>query len=263
MTALLSKKIMQMTKAHYKLQVGSYLNDIFDIGGATYSLGKYITDCYWNYASLVRTQSSKTDELIRKVESFSSKNGRKPAFYLDPSTQPVNFFEILQNAGYTEEDHETWMAHNVIEDLEKIDDNPTIQLELVKTEEQMTVFTELFNTGFGMTTNTYGDSLISAFKNPSAEVEVLHYIAKLNGKECGIASLYSSGKIGGIYNVATVPEFRRKGVGTALNKKVVSESLARNHELLILQTEANGDAYRIYERMGFRPEFLASIFLKD
>lgn len=262
MTSVGLEKIAQMTQAHYKLQVGCYLKDTTDLGGAIYSIGKYITDNYWNYASLVRTDANEAVELIERVEDYSIKNGRTPAFYLDPATKPANFIETLEKNSFSLKDQEIWMIHTNLEDIQHVRETPDVEVETVKHKNQMTHYIELFNLGFGMSTDAYGKSLYEAFTEPTKDVEIIHYLAKLNGKTCGVASLYSSGKVGGIYNVTSLPEFRRQGIGTALNKRAVLDSINRKKELLILQTEQDGDAYRIYERMGFRPGFLASIYQK-
>jgi GNAT superfamily N-acetyltransferase len=262
MDSLSAEKIQEMTKAHYKLQVGCYLKGTHDLEGAIYSIGKYITDNYWNYASLVRTKSENVARLIERVEKFSKENDRVPAFYLDPFTEPVNLNEMLEQVGFELKDQEIWMLHDDKTAVEEIKDNSNVKMQRVSSTSQMKRYVDMFNVGFGMSSDAYGKSLYESFVNPTTDVEILHYIASIEDKECGVASLYSSGKVGGVYNVTTLPEFRCKGVGTALNKKVIQESLKRNHDLLILQTEEHGDAYRIYERMGFRPGFLARIYHK-
>jgi len=262
MSPLNSEKIEQMTKAHYKLQTGCYLKGTSDLGGAIYSIGKYISDCCWNYDSLVRTTSDQVGNLIAKVDEFSKSNGRKSAFYLDPSTQPPDFSELVQKAGFALEAQEIWMIHNKKDDLKNIVESPDVKIDVLKTSDQMTEYVKVFNDGFGMSSDAYGVSLQDAFRNPSGSVEIIHYLAYFNGKVCGVASLYSAGSVGGIYNVTTLSEYRGHGIGTALNKRAVLDSLNRKHELLILQTEENSAAYRIYERMGFQPGFSASIYLK-
>jgi ribosomal protein S18 acetylase RimI-like enzyme len=55
----------------------------------------------------------------------------------------------------------------------------------------------------------------------------------------------------GVYNVATVPGFRRRGLGEAVMRHAVADAQRRHGlERVILQSTPAG--YKLYERMGFR-----------
>jgi ribosomal-protein-alanine N-acetyltransferase len=55
-----------------------------------------------------------------------------------------------------------------------------------------------------------------------------------------------------ILNVATHPDFRHLGVGTALMAAAVSEAYARKASLMILEVRrSNLEARRLYRRFGF------------
>lgn len=259
----LSKDIIrEMTQAHYQLQVGCYLEKTVDLGGAVFSLGKYITDCYWNYASSVSTSADETQSLIDKVLKFAVDSDRQPAFYLDPSTEPPDFPNRIQQEGFSLEDQEMWMLFEN-SDFGTDIDKSKYAISVVKTELEMAEFCRVFDAGFGMSSTSYSASLMDAFKSPPSQVDITHYyISSSEGKMCSVATLYSSGEYGGIYNVTTLPEFRKKGMGTALNLRAINDSKEKGHRLLILQTEENGDAYRIYSRLGFKPGFVANIYTK-
>lgn len=53
----------------------------------------------------------------------------------------------------------------------------------------------------------------------------------------------------GVFNVATVPEFRGRGYGGAVTARLVADGFAAGASLACLQSSAEG--YPMYERLGF------------
>jgi ribosomal protein S18 acetylase RimI-like enzyme len=78
------------------------------------------------------------------------------------------------------------------------------------------------------------------------------YVARLEGTAVGAATLMAWEGVFGIYGVATLPEARRRGVGTALVRRMISDARARDGAPICLQAETDTDAQRWYERLGFR-----------
>ena len=78
------------------------------------------------------------------------------------------------------------------------------------------------------------------------------FVGFIDGARAGLATLQSVAGVGYINSVVTMPEFRRRGVASALVTRVVSESLSQGDQLVHLLTEDGGAAQRLYERLGFR-----------
>lgn len=77
------------------------------------------------------------------------------------------------------------------------------------------------------------------------------FAASIGGARAGLAGLQSLTGVGYISSLVTMPEFRRRGVGSALVRRVVDESLRAGDELIHLLAEQNGAPQRLYERLGF------------
>jgi ribosomal protein S18 acetylase RimI-like enzyme len=77
------------------------------------------------------------------------------------------------------------------------------------------------------------------------------YVGYVDGEAVSTTAIVMGADAVGVYNVATVPEQRRRGYGEALMRHAVEEA-QRKHgvEQVILQSTPAG--YKLYERMGFR-----------
>lgn len=76
------------------------------------------------------------------------------------------------------------------------------------------------------------------------------WVATLHGEPVGAASLFEGAGIAGVYNVATVPEARGRGIGRAVTAAVLAEAVARGHRLAVLGSSDLG--FSVYRRLGFR-----------
>jgi predicted GNAT family acetyltransferase len=53
-----------------------------------------------------------------------------------------------------------------------------------------------------------------------------------------------------VYNVSTIPPFRRRGYGAAMTARIAADGVAVGGDVAILQASEMG--YPVYERMGYR-----------
>ena len=62
-------------------------------------------------------------------------------------------------------------------------------------------------------------------------------------------------RVGWIYDLLVVPEYRGRGVGEALLKHALGVSRRNGYDLTGLMVRANNKvAYSLYEKLGFKPE---------
>ena len=77
-----------------------------------------------------------------------------------------------------------------------------------------------------------------------------HYIGYLDGVPVATSSLYPAAGVAGIYDVATLPEARGKGIGAAVTAAPLLEARAEGYRAAILQSSDMG--FSVYQRLGFR-----------
>ncbi len=81
---------------------------------------------------------------------------------------------------------------------------------------------------------------------------VRFFVGYVDGAKAGLAGLQSLEGAGYISTLVTMPEFQRRGVASALVRRVVEESQSSGDKVVHLLAEANGAPQRLYERLGFR-----------
>lgn len=77
------------------------------------------------------------------------------------------------------------------------------------------------------------------------------YLACLDGRPAGACDLFTAGSCGRIDSMVVRPEFRRRGVASALAAHAVEASLAAGNTLTYLYTEGGGAGEAVYRKLGF------------
>lgn len=91
-----------------------------------------------------------------------------------------------------------------------------------------------------------------AFADEMNNPLAVYLVAKDNGMCAGYCGFWNVSGEGGITNVAVAPEYRQKGVGTQLIKKMVEQAIEMQLSLLTLEVRvSNLPAQRLYEKFGF------------
>ena len=85
-----------------------------------------------------------------------------------------------------------------------------------------------------------------------------HLLGRLDGAPVATATLLPAGGIVGIYDVSTVPEARRRGIGTAMTLAALHQARNLGYEVAFLQPSNMGRP--IYERIGFRQRCVCPIY---
>jgi ribosomal protein S18 acetylase RimI-like enzyme len=77
------------------------------------------------------------------------------------------------------------------------------------------------------------------------------FAAEADGRLAAHCELYSADDAGQVENVATLPQFRRRGLARALVLRAVQESKAAENELTFLVASADDWPHELYEKLGF------------
>jgi GNAT superfamily N-acetyltransferase len=89
--------------------------------------------------------------------------------------------------------------------------------------------------------------------------EIIHFLGRLEGRPVATATLVLGGGVAGIYNVMTVPDAQRRGIGALMTVRPLDVARARGYRLGILQSSKMG--YPLYRRLGFQNYCRIAIYL--
>jgi GNAT superfamily N-acetyltransferase len=127
-----------------------------------------------------------------------------------------------------------------------------VTIEQITDPRAMAPFVDAFVAGFELPelTHPYFLQLFSSTLGLAADAPMRHYLARLNGVPVATTTLFPAAGVAGIYCVATIPDARGRGIGSAVTLKALHDARAEGHRVGVLQASPMG--HPIYEAMGFR-----------
>jgi N-acetylglutamate synthase len=124
---------------------------------------------------------------------------------------------------------------------------PTHDIRVVRDGPGVSHHAQVIAEGFGMP-----PKLVAMLIRPeTADLEgITLYVGYLDGRPITSGLGMRTGRTIGVYNIATVPDARRRGFGAEMTARVAADGLAAGCDVAILQASTMG--YPVYERMGYR-----------
>jgi ribosomal protein S18 acetylase RimI-like enzyme len=143
-----------------------------------------------------------------------------------------------------------WMAAR-IDRLRWPNEPPAeFRVERVADESAQPHFVTAMTAGFGMQApEQHAMNSLAAAVGYAPEAQWVRWVAFLGDRPVASSGLMLGGGVAGVYNVATSPDVRRRGLGAALTAIAVAEGRDRGYEVAVLGASKLG--YGVYERMGF------------
>jgi ribosomal protein S18 acetylase RimI-like enzyme len=143
---------------------------------------------------------------------------------------------------------------------------PQLEIRCATTLDDIDCFSEVQVCGFlpSEELRSTWRSLLNEANRRNLDNPMQHFfIGYLSGKAVGVCLLVRTGDVAGIYAVATLPEFRKRGVSAALMREAINCSSQHGCNTVTLQVVTNSYAQGFYEKLGFNASFYASIFKRS
>jgi GNAT superfamily N-acetyltransferase len=172
------------------------------------------------------------------------------AWLIGPSTRPVDLGSRLQAQGRKLGDVAPGMAIELQTLNESFFSPPSLTIERIHDAETLRTWLRVMT--FGSEIPEEGLALLLELVSKhgfTGDPSVHFYIGRLEDKPVATSLLYPGGGVAGIYNVATLPEFRHQGIGSALTVAPLLQARTWGYRIGTLQSSPMG--LHLYRRLGF------------
>ena len=221
-------------------------------------------DSFWTISDLpfplfnsvmrARASSDRIDALIdERIAACQSRNVPM-LWWTGPSTQPADLGARLEARGFLFEP-----SHGMIADLND-GENPalagptheelSITIEPVRDHATLKAWSRVLCDSFGAPP-TFGE----AFGELATAIGLedgspfRHWLARVNGQAAATCSMFLGAGVAGIYDVATIPEKRRRGIARRITDAAMHEARALGAGTAILHSSSLGAG--VYRSLGF------------
>lgn len=173
-------------------------------------------------------------------------------WWTGPSTRPSNLGERLATRGFIVEP-----AFGMTADLSGasgfsriIPGDDRVMIDRVSDRATLDIWSQVLCDGFGAP-RTFGEAFAGMAEaiGLDGDSPFRHYLARVNGEPAATCSLFFGAGVAGIYDVSTLPERRRAGVGAAITRRAMHDARAGGYRLAILHASNLG--LGMYRSLGF------------
>lgn len=160
----------------------------------------------------------------------------------------------LSARGFVPQAGMIWMT------LERLTQTPDadVAIRVAQSEQEWEIFSEIQTRGFLEDEASYRDWhdwLHAANLRNRGAADQVFYIADFGEQSAGVTLLLRRGDVAGIYAVATLPAFRRRGISTALLTRAVADARTAGASTVTLQVNTGSPAESFYRNLGFVEAF--------
>jgi ribosomal protein S18 acetylase RimI-like enzyme len=205
----------------------------------------------FNSVMRVNIDEGDVDELILRMKRLYAERHVPWTWRIGPSTHPSNLGERLIFNGLRHYDSLPGLALNLDGLSVDLEFPPGLSIIQIGNATSLGNWIEVMSESFNIP-NHASEAIFDSFLGVgfSLSQPVQHFMGVINGKAVATSTLFLGAGVAGIFNVATLPEFRRKGLGEALTIAPLLQARAQGYRFAVL--ESSRDGLSLYRRLGFK-----------
>jgi ribosomal protein S18 acetylase RimI-like enzyme len=222
---------------------------VVDAPGFVRTINPEIKVAFANNVHRMRLEPDEVGDVAKESAAAFREHDVPALWWCSPNSRPEDPGRDLEAHGWAWDEAMPWMAAR-IDRLQWPESPPGFRIERVTGPELHVAFVQAMSAGFGMRANERKamNELAAAVGYPD-DAPWVRWVAFDGNRPVASSGLMLGGGLAGIYNVATAPEVRRRGLGAALTATAIAEGRERGYEVAALGSSELG--YGVYRRMGF------------
>jgi GNAT superfamily N-acetyltransferase len=195
-----------------------------------------------------RFSSESADAGIEAILAHAREHGVPMLWQVTPGSEPADLRTRLTTHGFV--CHETVPGMAI--DLDLLPDvalPPDARVERVRDHDTLEAYVATAMAVFEIPAEM-SQAVVRLFEGVAFDdPSVINYVARVDGQVVAISAANCRGGCVGIFNVATLPEFRGRGLGGALTAAPLREARERGYRIGVLTSSPM--AFSTYRRLGF------------
>ena len=205
----------------------------------------------WFNGVLCSTPPLEGDEAFVQgtIQYFRDRHVSIFTWWMEPHLKPSDWQSLLTRYGFRFSSGSRGMAVELEAMNESLPAVEGFEIRAAQSEESMRVWAKVFVEGYGLPSE-WEDAWLAVWNRMGTDFPVRNYIGYLHAEPVSTSSVFLGGGVAGIYCVATLPEARGKGIGSAITLQPLQEARAMGYRIGILQSSEMG--FLVYKRLGFR-----------
>jgi ribosomal protein S18 acetylase RimI-like enzyme len=216
---------------------------------------------WFNGVLVERAPDPQAVEVIHQLKNLFQAGGvRRWTWWVGQPACPQDWFELLAEAGFRYEHDTPGMAVRLDELADQSLEVPGLTIRTVTDLPELQTWCEVFVAGYGLPLEWAGP-FYALMAGIGPDWPGYNYLGYLNGQPAAASSLFLAEGVAGIYNVTTLPQARRKGIGAAMTVTPLVEARRMGYRAGILQSSEAG--FSVYRRLGFEQLCEVEVFVWD
>ena len=202
------------------------------------------------FNSILRAQLApgQIDTIVQSILAQAESRNVPLLWWTGPITHPADLGRHLERHGFVSEGQMPGMAVDLANLNENLPMLSGLSVQRVTDDKTMKQWCQVCTAGFGLP-----DFVADAFYDLMCYVDpntILAYLGWRNDQPVATSLVMLAAGVAGIYNVATLPEARRQGIGAITTLAPLREAKSRGYKAGVLQSSKMGAS--VYRSMGFQ-----------